>query len=99
MFRFKKNAQQFVEYLLVFAVTTIVFIGVIGPTGPVRNAVEQVLSLSFEQLETETANLVIDDPAPVGDDCGDGICSGVENCTDCSEDCDCPEPDCGNGVI
>lgn len=54
MSRDKKKAQQIVEYLLLFAVVVIVLLAFIGPTGPLRSAVNRVICTALEQIDPDT---------------------------------------------
>ena len=47
------QGQQLVEYLLLFAIVVIVFLVFVGPTGPLRKTLNQVLDTTINQINIE----------------------------------------------
>lgn len=49
--RHSPKGQQIIEYLLLFAVIVIVLVFFLGPAGPFRNAVNQAINITLEQID------------------------------------------------
>ena len=59
--KFRREAQQIIEYLLLFVAVVVVLIVFIGPFGPFRGAVNRVIDISLNQVERETEALNIEE--------------------------------------
>ena len=93
---FNKNAQQIIEYILFAAVVIAGIVVFVGPSGPFREALEETINVSVEQIGEEATDLCIDAYCLNLVACGDPLydCTIESNCAACPACAPC----CGDGI-
>ncbi|MCB9770976.1 MAG: hypothetical protein H6754_00270 [Candidatus Omnitrophica bacterium] len=77
--KFNQKAQQVIEYLLIMAAVVAGVLGIAGPSGPMRNAVEKSLNKAVETIY-QGYTWRLGSPGPCSASCGIGTASRGVSC-------------------